>query len=264
MALFEDLTLGQYRAGNSWLHRCDPRLKLLCLPLFIVLVFSSTSFLLLLAPGGVILLLVAISGVELRFWWRGIWMLRWLLLFSLTLHLFFSPGRTLFGTSWLSYDGLLHGLLVDTQVVLVVLCSLLVTLTTLPRLLAAAFSRLIRPLDRLHFPVDETAALLMMMFHFFPLLCSETRLAINELRTNDTSLRHGSLIARIELLRQLIPPLVFRLIEQADRLAIGLVTHDPSIEELVQLPAIPPLKGEQVLLVSATGVVLSLVYWALS
>ncbi|MBW6511891.1 MAG: hypothetical protein K0A93_07215 [Desulfuromonadaceae bacterium] len=239
-------------------------MKLLCLPLLIVLVFSSTSFLLLVAPAGVILLLVAISGVELRFWWRGIWVLRWLLLFSLALHLLFSPGRTLFGTSWLSYDGLLHGLLVDTQVMLVVLCSLLVTLTTLPRQLAAAFSRLLRPLERLRFPVDETAALLMMMFHFFPLLCSETRLAINELRTSDTSFRYGSLVACIELLRQLIPPLVFRLIEQADRLAIGLATHDPSIEALVQLPAIPPLKGGQVLLTSTAGGVLCLVYWALS
>ena len=40
------------------------------------------------------------------------------LLFTLMLHLLFSPGRTLFGTCWLSYDGLLTGLRVAMELLL--------------------------------------------------------------------------------------------------------------------------------------------------
>ncbi len=43
MPFFDDLTLGRYHAAESRLHRLDPRLKLIGLPLLIIASFAGTT-----------------------------------------------------------------------------------------------------------------------------------------------------------------------------------------------------------------------------
>ena len=39
-----NVTIGQYIAGDSWLHRLDPRIKLFSLVILLVATFFNTSF----------------------------------------------------------------------------------------------------------------------------------------------------------------------------------------------------------------------------
>ncbi len=140
---------GAYRAGDSYLHLFDARLKLLLLLGLVACLFSATSpvrllWLALLWGAG-----ASFCANALRDSWRVVTLLRWLLLFTLLLHLFFTPGRTLFGTSWLSLDGLLRGLLIDAQLLLTVFFSMLLAWTTRPEHLAWALTGLLAPLQRL-------------------------------------------------------------------------------------------------------------------
>jgi energy-coupling factor transport system permease protein len=250
MSVLNDLTLGQYIDGDSPLHRLDPRLKLAGTVFFIIAVFSGTHAIRLLLLGTLALVLAAVSGVGGRRWWRGIRALRWLFLFSILLHLFFSPGRTLWGVEWISYDGLIRGGVVSCQLGLAVVFSSLLTFTTAPERIAAAFSRLCSPLSRLGVPIEEGARLVLLILYFIPVLREEAATAIDAARSRSAVVT-SRLHARIRILKEAIPPLILRLVERADELAHACARGEKIPGEGVILP---PLRAAGLLSMAAIGV----------
>lgn len=217
MPIAVTLNPGTFRDGSSYLHRFDPRLKLLLLCGVMSCVFSAGS-------GWRLLPLALLWLVAAKFcsngWRDGLKvfrLLRWLLLFTLLLHLFFTPGRTLFGTSWLSFDGLLRGLLVDGQLLLAVLFSMLLAWTTRPELLAWGLASLLSPFQYFKVPVREAGGLLFLVLQFFPVIQDEIT---QQLGTGTRPLRSG--LAGIKDRACMIVPLLMRLIERADLLATDI------------------------------------------
>ena len=218
---------GAYRPGNTFLHRVDPRVKLLLILGLITCLFSASnplrlaliSCLWFLAAGA------TIHGVKDVL--RVFKMLRWLLLFTLILHLFFSPGRTLFGTSWLSYDGLLLGVMINVQLLLAVLFSLLLAWTTRPEALAFGLTTLLAPLQRVKVPVREAGGMLLLVLHFFPLIQGEVAILKSERLGEKVGILSGfkGWILGLE-------PLLLRLFDRADQLANDIVSGETSLEEV--------------------------------
>lgn len=205
-----------YREGGSYLHQLDPRLKLLLLCVLMACLFSATA-------GWRICLIFAlwlVAGRCCAGGWQGglkvAGMLRWLLLFSLLLHLFFTPGRTLFGTSWLSYDGLLRGLMVDSQLLLAVLFSMLLAWTTKPERLTWGLTSLLSPLQRFKLPVREAGGLLLLVLQFFPLIREEVAALQSETKLPQRG------IAGVKAKAAMIVPLLMRLVDRADKLAVDI------------------------------------------
>lgn len=254
MGLLDDITLGRYEPRESILHRLDPRVKLCSLPLLVIAVFAGHNPVRL---GGLALLsagLIMLSGIGLSTWWRGIWMLRWLFLFTLLLHLFLSPGRTLMGVGWLSYDGLLFGAVVCGQLALAVLFSSLLTLTTSPREVAGACASLLAPLDRFGFPARDTAILLFLVLHFVPILREEAIDLIECSRENGINPSSGPLVERILALGRMAAPLLLRLVDRADALAESIAAGEDVIGAGIKLkPFWPPRPADLGFL--CTGVV---------
>lgn len=209
---------GAYRAGGSYLHQLDPRLKLLLLCLLMACLFSATTGWRLLVLFGLWLFSARCCQDGWQDGWRMARLLRWLLLFTLLLHLFFTPGRTLFGTSWLSADGLLRGLLVDTQLLLAVLFSLLLAWTTKPQDLTWGLTSLLSPLQRIGVPVREAGGLLILVLQFFPIIRDETAQLKGE-----SGFPKG--LAGLRARAVLVSPLLLRLIDRADQLAAQIVSE---------------------------------------
>jgi energy-coupling factor transport system permease protein len=245
MGLLDDITLGRFEPRESILHRLDPRLKLCGLPLLVIAVFAAHDPLRL---GGLALLaavLILLSGIECSTWWRGLWILRWLFLFTLLLHLFLSPGRTLLGVAWLSHDGLLRGALVCSQLALAVLFSSLLTLTTSPRDVAGACASLLSPLERFGFSVRESAILLLLVLHFVPILREETIGLIESSRNEGIDPSQGSLVARGLAVGRMIAPLLLRLVDRADALAGSVASGEDAIDDGIELrPFWPPRSAD--------------------
>jgi energy-coupling factor transport system permease protein len=225
MPISESLLLGAYLAGDSCLHRLDPRLKILLLLALMLCLFSAASPLRLL---GIFLLWLAAAGgcpAAIRSGLGILRWVRWLLLFTLLLHLCFTPGRTLFGTGWLSYDGLLRGLLVDAQVILALLFSSLLCWTTRPTELAWGLARILSPLRRFRLPTPEIGGMLLLVLHFIPVIQEE----LSEVRRQSSSPGGG----RFKKLQEgigLVEPLLLRLFDRADRLAQRIVTGDNPLQ----------------------------------
>ena len=211
--------LGRYVPGDSPLHRLDARLKLCGLPLFAVTSFATDVPARLAALALSFLLLYLLSGLPWRLCLRSLSSLRWLLLFTLLLHLFLTPGRTLFGLEWLSHDGLLRGLTVSVQLLLALAFSSLLTLTTSIEALAAAVAALLSPLRRFGLPVAEPIRLGQLVLRFIPLLREEAALQVAAFRARGEDLGRGSPAARGRLAAQMLAPLILGLADRADALA---------------------------------------------
>jgi energy-coupling factor transport system permease protein len=223
------MTAGAYRPGNSFLHRVDPRVKLVLIVGIIACLFSTVE------PQRLILIallwFVVAAGTTTQCLADVRWIikvLRWLLLFTLLLHLFFTPGRTLFGTSWLSYDGLVRGLMIDSQLLLAVLFSLLLAWTTRPESLAAGLTVLLAPLQRFKVPVKEAGGMLLLVLHFFPLIQSEIVAVKAEQKKNE-----GALAGFRGWLHHL-EPLLHRLLDRVDQLAHEIVAGSDISDTLEQ------------------------------
>ena len=241
MGLLDDITLGRYEPRESILHRLDPRLKLCGMPLLVIAVFAGYDPMRL----GVLALLatvfILLSGIEWSTWWRGLRMLRWLFLFTLLLHLFMSPGRTLLGLAWLSHDGLQLGALVCSQLALTVLFSSLLTLTTSPREVAGACASLLSPLERFGFSVRDASMLLLLVLHFVPILREETIDLIERSRESGIDPSRGPLIARGMAAARMTAPLLLRLVDRADALAESVAAGEDVIDGRIELkPFWPP------------------------
>ena len=248
------MTEGAYRPGNSFLHRLDSRVKLLLLLALIVCLFSASN------PQRLLLIsclwFVAAGATMQGFQdvWRIIKMMRWLLFFTLAIHLFFTPGRTLFGTSWLSYDGLLLGLMIDAQLLLAILLSLQLAWTTRPEAMAVGLTTLLSPLQRLRVPVKESGGMLLLILHFFPLIQSEVAALKSERKAKGAGVMSGfrGWLHNIE-------PLLNRLFDRADQLAQDIVSGTAALGDTEDQDV--AIFDRHALVMSIAGILLVVILW---
>jgi energy-coupling factor transport system permease protein len=219
--MLDDLTLGRFEPGQSLFHRFDVRLKLVLLPVLVVSSFATAQLQALLLLTVLALAFAALSRLPWRLWWRGLLVFRWLFLFTLLLHLIFSPGRTLFGFRYLSYDGLLSGMVVIWQLCLAVIFSSLLTLTAPPTELARAFTHLAKPFKWLHLPVARAGEFLLLTLYFLPLLREE--LAVTR---GAAAMQPQDVASRMRHLRTHLSDLLLRLADRGEELAFRMASGE--------------------------------------
>ncbi len=248
------MTESAYRPGNSFLHRLDSRVKLLLLLGLIVCMFSASNPQRLFFISCLWFTTAAATIHGFQDIWRIIKMLRWLLFFTLIIHLFFTPGRTLFGTSWISYDGLLRGLMIDVQLLLAVLFSLLLAWTTRPETMASGLTTLLAPLQRLRVPVKEAGGMLLLVLHFFPLIQKEVAL----LKADSKEERAG-VVSGFKGWLNNIEPLLNRLFDHADQLARDIVSGTEPLEDMGNQNG--AVFDRHALITSIFGILLIFILW---
>lgn len=225
---------------ESFLHRLDPRLKVpVCLGLVILAFAARSWFALALVILGTLFLIVQ-SRTPAGSLWSTWWSLRWLLLFTLLMHLVLSPGRMLFGSRWLSLDGLLLGAFTCTQLTVAVLCAMLLSVTTPAERLAAAIAWFLAPLKHLGCPVDDWHRQVLLVFKFLPIV-REEYLAT---RVVDQGKRHGSLTQSLQRWVERLKSLLDALIERADKLSRALVSGEQEWALPAAWPPLQPLAGQ--------------------
>lgn len=219
------ITLGQYAPRNSWVHRLDPRTKLIVIMGFMVFIFLWNHIWTLL---GIFIFLIAIyytSELSPLLALRNLRLFIWLFLFTFIVHLFFTEGRVIFHIPWIQWEitepGLYRGLFYIIRIALLIILANLLTLTTSPMEFTDGLERLLAPLKRFRFPAHEIAMMISIALRFIPILLEEID-RIQKAQISRGAHFNGHLIQRIKSIIPIVVPLFISTFRRANELALAM------------------------------------------
>lgn len=223
--MMNKLIFGRYMPGDSFIHRLDPRAKLLASFYFIGIIFLANNWQTYLLLAVFTLLAVSLSKVDMKFFIRGIRPLIWLILFTVALQVLFTSGGEVYwhwGIFNITQFGVLNGLFIFCRFVLIIFMSTLLTLTTPPLELSDAIEYLLRPLKVVRFPVHEISLMLSIALRFVPTLMDETEKIMNAQRARGVDFGEGSLVQKMKAIIPLLIPLFVSSFNRAEDLATAM------------------------------------------
>ena len=109
-----------------------------------------------------------------------------------------------------------------TRVIALIAGTSLLTYTTSPIVLTDAIESLLRPLQKLHFPVHELAMMMTIALRFIPTLIDETEKIMNAQKARGAKLDNGKFTERIRALIPILIPLFISAFRRADELAMAM------------------------------------------
>lgn len=223
--MLKNITLGQFFPGNSPVHRLDPRTKLLATIALIAMVFVSQGFAGFFVITAFVLATAASTGIHLKFLFRGLKPIFFIIVFTFVLNLFVQTGGTvLFSLGFLriTSEGLRTALFTAVRLILLVVASQLLTLTTSPISLTDGLESLLKPLRAVHFPVHEIAMMMSIALRFIPTLMDEADKIMKAQKARGANFEQGSLIERAKAMVPLMVPLFVGAFRRADELALAM------------------------------------------
>lgn len=215
-----DVTFGQYYNANSFVHKTDPRIKILLLIAYILAVFLAGNFLSLAAVLVFLIIAVMFSSVPIGSVLRSIKAIFFLILFTAVLNVLFhvrSETDTVY--FWIiTKEGLLSAAFLASRLILLVTGSSLLTLTTTPVSLTDGLESLLKPLALIKFPVHELALIMSIALRMIPTLANETDRIICAQKARGADFESGNIISRLKALVPVLIPLIISALRRADEL----------------------------------------------
>lgn len=216
-----DVAFGQYYPAQSFVHKCDPRTKILFLVAYIVALFTSKSFYALGLCALVFVALLAVSRVPPRSVLRSVRGVLFLLVFTAVINLFFYSGESVIW-QWkflkLTKEGVYYTVFLASRLFLLVMGSSILTLTTTPVALTDGVESLLYPLKLLRFPVHELALIMSIALRFIPILTDETTRIMNAQKARGADFESGGLVKRVKAVIPVLVPLLISAFRRADEL----------------------------------------------
>jgi len=219
------ITLGQYLPGNSFIHRINPRMKILSLILVLVLLFSLQTYGGLISLLILVLALIASAKVPFHYLLRGLRPILYIAIFALVIYFFFTRGGVVLlriGFITIESEGVREGLFVITRLVTLVLFSLLLTLTTTPLSLTYGMGYFLKPLRYIGLPTEEVAMIMAIALRFIPTLMEESQRLMRAQIARGADFETGSIFRKAKSLVPLIVPLFISAFRRADELALAM------------------------------------------
>lgn len=220
--MLNDVTFGQYYPAKSFVHKMDPRSKLLALIAFIVLLFVSNNFYSLFACAIVIFAAIIAARVPFGNVLRSVKGIIFILLFTAILNLFFYSGEHLLTPeSWfikIYREGVIFTVFLIFRLFFLVMASSVLTLTTTPVELTDGIESLLKPLKFIKFPVHELALIMSIALRFIPTLIDETNRIISAQKARGADFESGNIFKRIKAIVPILIPLLISSFRRAEEL----------------------------------------------
>ena len=220
------IALGQYYPANSFLHKTDPRIKIILSILFIICSFvcKNVFSFALLALGSIALIII--GKIPLRIVFKGLKPILIVLIITSLFNILWTAGETSL-LSWWIFDIYLEGIYAAVFMVvritsLVIGTTMFLTYTTTPIALTDAIEDLLSPLKKLRVPVHEFAMMMTIALRFIPTLVEETDKIMTAQKARGVDFTSGSLIKRAKALIPILIPLFVSAFNRASDLATAM------------------------------------------
>ena len=222
--MFSDITIGQYFPGDSFLHRADPRMKLILTFVFIVIVYATTN-----RVGLIIGMILTILGyttakIPAKMVYKSIKPVLFLIVFTAIMNMFFIEGDPIwsFWKLTLTKQGLIQSVAIVIRTVCMLAGSSLLPYTTTPIALTDAIERVLQPLKIFKLPVHELAMMMTIALRFIPIFIDQVDIIMNAQKARGADIDTGGFLKRAKALIPVLIPLFVSAIRSADELALAM------------------------------------------
>lgn len=223
--MLKDITIGQYFPGDSFIHRMDPRMKIILTFAYIIALFVAKNIWA--ASFGIVFVLMCyfISRIPVRMIIQSLKPVVPIVIFTSILNMFFvESGATVFEWSFIKITdgGIIISILMSVRIVCLIAGTSLLTYTTSPIALTDAIERLLNPLKKIKVPVHELAMMMTIALRFIPTLIEETDKIMSAQKARGADMETGGLIDRAKALIPILIPLFVSSFRRADELALAM------------------------------------------
>lgn len=222
--MLRDITLGQYYPVDSVIHKLDPRVKLLGTLIFLISLFISNNFIGYIVATCFLASMIMISKVPISYMVKGMKAIVFILMFSVVMNLFMTPGETLvaFWKLTITKEGLKMAIMMAVRLSFLIIGSSIMTLTTTPNNLTDGLEKGLGFLKVIKVPVHEISMMMSIALRFIPILMEETDKIMKAQIARGADFESGNLMKRAKSLIPLLVPLFVSAFRRANDLATAM------------------------------------------
>ncbi len=222
--MLKDITLGQYFPGNSFIHKLDPRTKILSVIAYITVIFCIKGILGYAALAVFSIICIFASRIPVKFILKGLKPIMLFVAFTALFNMFLTEGRVLWnaGIFKITYEGVMAALYMVLRILFLMIGTSILTLTTSPIALTDGIEQLLSPLRKIGVPAHEFAMMMTIALRFIPTLLEETDKIIKAQTARGADFESGNLLSRAKAMLPILIPLFISAFRRADELAVAM------------------------------------------
>lgn len=217
--------IGQYIPGESFIHRLDPRIKIIATFLITVFAFLYSSWLSYIVLYLGIFIVILKTNVKFSNFLRTLRGIVFLLSITFFFNLFWSFDGEVIWSFWLlriTDKSLVHAVRMFLRLIIIVIASSIMTMTTQPMDLTQGLESLFSPLKKIGVPVGEMATMISIALRFVPILMTEAERIYKAQLSRGADFESGSLIERAKKLLPILVPLFAGALNRAEELSVAM------------------------------------------
>lgn len=204
--MLNKVMIGRYYPIDSFVHKMNPLAKIICILLFVVMIFLTYDFRFNIIISILLLLMLSNTKVPFNIYLKTVLSIKWLLLFIFLINL-------ILGTS------LQITIITIMRLIYVVLYTSILTLTTPPTEITYGLEKLFLPLRIIGIPVNKMALSISLALRFIPTIIDQGNKIIKSQASRGIDYNHCNLKGKILSLKSLIIPMFVLSFKKADDLA---------------------------------------------
>ena len=223
--MIDNIIIGQYVKSDSFIHKLDPRTKIILNIVYILGVFFIDDIKGYLAYFLIVFFVSFSSKIKIYHLLKALKTISMFIILTSLFNVFFiKEGNIIFNVGFLKiYDkALITSIFISFRVIFLILGSTILTLTTSPTELTDGFESLMIPLRKLKVPVGEISLMISISLRFIPTLLDETDKIIKAQKSRGVDFESGSIVKKIKNIVPILVPLFINSFRRADELAIAM------------------------------------------
>lgn len=239
-----NISIGRYTPYDTFLHRLDPRTKLVSMILIMVMIFFSygSTWTNLIVYGVLMVLiyiLMKVAHITLKQLFRQLKLIWVMMLFLFVINLFTvkeplelfgSVSFTIPGLNWtIYYSAFINTFYIFVRLALMLSLTLILTSSTKPMDLTYALEGLLHPLKWIKVPIHVFAMTISLALRFIPTLLDETERIMKAQASRGVDFQDGKFKEKIRAIISLIIPLIASSLGRSIDLANAMIArgYDP-------------------------------------
>lgn len=223
--MIRDITLGQYYRTDSFIHKLDPRTKIIGAFVLIIDLFIFKNPLAYVLAAIFLLSLIKISKVPFRYIVKGLKPIMLLIGFTVVCQIVFNKsGNILINTKFIRIysGGVYSALFLASRIVLLIIGTSMMTYTTTPNQLTDGLESIMKPLKIFRLPVHDIAMIMSIALRFIPILLEECDKIMKAQMARGADFESGNIVVRCRNMVPILVPLFISAFRRANDLALAM------------------------------------------